>query len=95
MIALAEAVSFLILLGVAMPLKYFAEVPAAVLVVGWMHGALFIAFCAALAWVMLAARWPMGRSTLVFVAAFVPFAPFALDRRMRRYAEAFVAPGGE
>ena len=45
---LAEAVSFLVLLGVAMPLKYLAGMPQAVKVVGWAHGLLFMGFCAAL-----------------------------------------------
>src|SRR5262249_19012058 len=41
---LAEGVSFLLLLGVAMPLKYFADYPMAVTVVGTIHGVLFILF---------------------------------------------------
>ena len=43
-VALAEGVSFLVLLGIAMPLKYFANMPLAVTVVGGLHGILFIAF---------------------------------------------------
>ncbi len=46
-VAIAEGISFLILLFIAMPLKYFAELPEVVLYVGWIHGVLFItsAFC--------------------------------------------------
>ncbi|HTO03360.1 MAG TPA: DUF3817 domain-containing protein, partial [Opitutus sp.] len=36
-----EGVSFLVLLGIAMPLKYLAGEPAAVRVVGMAHGILF------------------------------------------------------
>ena len=40
--ALAEGVSYLLLLGVAMPLKYLADMPMAVKIVGWAHGLLFM-----------------------------------------------------
>ncbi len=84
----AEAVSFLLLLGVAMPLKYAAGRPGAVRVLGWIHGALFVMFCAALLRAHVRGRWPIGRSALVFVAALLPFGPFLIDRRHRRYEEA-------
>lgn len=84
-IALVEGVSFLILLGVAMPLKYFADLPMAVKWVGWIHGVLFIIFCAALWQTMLRIKWPLARGVAVFVAAVVPFGPFLLDRRMQLY----------
>jgi len=87
--AIVEGVSFLVLLLVAMPLKYFAGMPMAVKVAGWVHGVLFMALCAALLWTMIAARWPIGRGALVFVAALLPFGPFVLDRRMKQYAAEF------
>ena len=43
-----EGVSFLVLLGVAMPLKYFAGMPRAVTYFGWIHGVLFVLLCWAL-----------------------------------------------
>jgi integral membrane protein len=43
-VALAEGISFLVLLGIAMPLKYFANMPMAVTIVGGLHGVLFVAF---------------------------------------------------
>ena len=81
-IAIAEGVSYLLLLGIAMPLKYLANFPQAVSVVGWLHGALFVGLCAALLHTMVAARWPFLRGAVVFIAAVVPFGPFLLDRRM-------------
>jgi len=88
--ALVEGVSFLVLLGIAMPLKYFAGMPQAVSVVGWIHGVLFVVFCAALAHVFFRCRWPVWRAAVVFVAALLPFGPFVIDRRMRDLEE-----GGE
>jgi len=90
-IAMAEAVSFLVLIGVAMPLKYFAGLPVAVKGVGWIHGVLFAVFCAALLRTVIVAKWPAGRAALVFVAALLPFGPFLMDGRMRKYAAEFHA----
>lgn len=78
-----EAVSFLVLVGIAMPLKYVWHLPMGVRVAGSVHGVLFITFCVALARAAMAGRWPWSRVALVFVAALVPFGPFLLDRRMK------------
>jgi integral membrane protein len=88
-LGMIEAVSFLALLFIAMPLKYLGGMPMPVKVVGWTHGVLFVAFCAALLWTMLTARWPIGRAALIFVAALLPFGPFVVDRRMKGYAAEF------
>ncbi len=90
-LALVEGASFLVLLGVAMPLKYLAGMPMAVKVFGWAHGVLFMAVVAVLVWTMIAARWPLARGALVFVAALVPFGPLLLDRRMKDYAAEYEA----
>ncbi|HEV2296027.1 MAG TPA: DUF3817 domain-containing protein [Tepidisphaeraceae bacterium] len=89
LIGLIEAVSFLVLLFIAMPMKYFAGISMAVKVAGWAHGVLFVALVAALAWTMMAARWPMARGALVFAAALVPFGPFLIDPQMQSYASTF------
>ena len=86
-----EAVSFLLLVGVAMPLKYFAGLPQAVKIVGWIHGVLFIAFGVALLRVWIEARWPILRAAVVFIAALLPFGPFIVDRRMEVWDEEFRA----
>jgi integral membrane protein len=80
-----EAVSFLLLLGVAMPLKYAYGQPQYVKVLGWVHGILFFAFCAVLAMVHANANWPLKRSGLVFAAALLPFGPFVIDGRIRKW----------
>ncbi len=89
-VALAEAVSYLILLGIAMPLKYLAGQPLAVKITGMIHGILFVVFCVALLRVMLEARWPFQRCALIFIASFIPFVPFFLDRRMKEWEQAAV-----
>lgn len=83
LLAKVEAISFLVLLGVAMPLKYWADLPLAVKLVGWVHGMLFVGLCALLAHVTLTTEWPTRRAALVFVAALIPFGPFLIDRQLQ------------
>ena len=82
-VGMIEAVSFLLLLGVAMPLKYFAGMPVAVKIAGWIHGLLFIAFGLCLLVAHGERRWSMRWSALVLVAALLPFGPFVIDRRLK------------
>jgi len=84
-IALIEGVSFLVLLGLAMPLKYIFGIPEAVKIVGWLHGVLFILVLVFLAQVMISFRWPILRGGLVVLAALVPFGPFLIDHRLKQY----------
>ncbi|MFW5920393.1 MAG: DUF3817 domain-containing protein [Polyangiales bacterium] len=83
LVGMLEGVSFILLLGIAMPLKYFAGHPLPVKVVGWAHGLLFLLYCAALLQVWRGQPWSFGRATVAFVAALLPFGPFLLDRRIR------------
>jgi integral membrane protein len=83
-----EGVSFLVLLCVAMPLKYAAGMPMAVKVVGWAHGVLFILFVASLWAARKEARLPARLSAMVFLAALLPFGPFVIDRRLEQFVKA-------
>jgi integral membrane protein len=71
-IGIAEGISLLALLGIAMPLKYFAGRPEAVKIIGWMHGILFIAFIAVLLLTWLQKRWPFKNVIYGVIAAFIP-----------------------
>jgi integral membrane protein len=90
-IALIEAVSYVLLLGVAMPLKYWAGDPRAVKVLGMGHGVLFLLLVWLLARAVFEARWPVGRVLLLFVASLVPIWPFLLDRRVKAWIAASAA----
>ena len=83
-IGLVEGVSFLVLLGIAMPLKYFAGMPMAVKIVGWAHGVLFVAYCAAIVSARRAAGWGLRQPSGIVLAALLPFGPFVLDRWLKR-----------
>ena len=84
MVALLEGSSFVALLFIAMPLKYFAGLPLAVRIVGSVHGLLFLMFMAALYRAGRERDWPLRRWLLAFVASIVPFATFIFDRSLRR-----------
>lgn len=83
-----EGVSFLVLLGVAMPLKYYWGEPQAVRVVGMAHGVLFIAYVAAAAQAWLEHDWPWQRAALVIAASLVPFGTFYADVKWLRTGRA-------
>ena len=79
-----EGVSFLILLGIAMPLKYLADMPVAVKIAGWTHGILFIVFCLALLRAKRFAGWSLREAGVLLLAALLPCGPFVVDARLKR-----------
>jgi len=81
-IGFTEGISFLLLMGVAMPLKYLADQPLAVTYVGWAHGLLFILLCLATFQAWAGGALSFRRSLIVFCAALFPFGPFLIDRRL-------------
>ena len=87
-VGLVEGVSFLLLLGIAMPLKYLAGMPLAVKYTGWAHGVLFVGYCLALLPARDAAGWSWMRTAHAFAMSLLPFGPFLHDGRLRREDEA-------
>ena len=83
-IATAEGISFLLLLFIAMPLKYFAGLPQAVKMVGWAHGVLFIAFLIMAYMVKVELKKSFLWLLKAFAASIIPFGTFWLNRQMRR-----------
>ncbi len=79
---IAEGISFLVLLGIAMPLKYFADQPLAVRYVGWAHGLLFILYALAILQAWAGSALPFRRAVMAFIAALVPFGPFVVDKKL-------------
>jgi integral membrane protein len=79
-----EGSSLLVLMGIAMPLKYLAGRPRAVEIVGWIHGVLFVVYSLLLLEALLDRKWPLRRAALLFIAAFLPFGTFVVDGRLRR-----------
>jgi integral membrane protein len=86
MIGIAEGISFLVLLLIAMPLKYLMNIPEAVKIMGWIHGALFVAFI----YFGFEVMGSLNKSFLWFLkaltAAFVPLGTFFFDRQLKKEA---------
>ena len=83
-IAFAEGVSYILLLFIAMPMKYFFDQPAAVKYVGWAHGVLFIAYVVFLLACWSKYKWSFQRVAFFFVASLLPFVPFVVERRLKK-----------
>ncbi len=79
-----EGISFLVLLLVAMPLKYFADWPAGVRVVGMAHGVLFVLYVWAAIQAAVEHDWRLKRTAAVLIASFLPAGPFVVDARILR-----------
>jgi integral membrane protein len=82
-VGIIEGVSFLLLLGIAMPLKYLAGWPQAVRVVGMAHGLLWLLYLVAAANAAHAVRWPLSRILMVLAASVLPAGPFFIDGWLR------------
>lgn len=87
MIGIAEGISFLVLLLIAMPLKYFMHLPEAVKVMGWIHGALFVSFIYFAFEVMGSLNKPFSWFVKAFAAAFIPLGTFVFDKQLKRDAD--------
>ena len=82
--AFLEGVSFLILLGIAMPLKYVWGMPEWVRAVGMAHGLLFVAYVALVAVIHAEDDWAYRKTALALVASLVPFGTFWADVKLFR-----------
>jgi integral membrane protein len=79
-VSIAEATSFLLLLLVAMPLKYGADTPQGVQVMGPIHGVLFLAYVGLVLIVRGQLGWDAMRTVLALIAAVLPVAPYFVER---------------
>lgn len=91
LIGLIEGISFLVLLGIAMPLKYAAGMPLAVKYVGWAHGGLFMLYLAALGQASGETDWGLKKIAAAFIASVVPFGTFIYDRQLKADEQALLA----
>ncbi|OON66993.1 DUF3817 domain-containing protein [Hymenobacter sp. CRA2] len=83
LLGLAEGLSLLLLLGVAVPLKYLRHDPTWVEALGPVHGLLFLLFVLNTLRVGVEYRWRFGQTTWkVLLACVVPFGTFYIDRHL-------------
>lgn len=84
LIGFIEGVSFLVLLLIAMPLKYYWDFPMAVKITGWIHGVLFILYIVAVLMAIQAMKWSLFSVLVALGASLIPIGTFMLDRSLKR-----------
>jgi integral membrane protein len=83
-VAFLEGLSFLVLLGVAMPLKYLGGVALATRVVGLFHGLAFLAYVVVVVDALATKAWPNRTVALGLLAAFLPAGTFVFVSHVRK-----------
>lgn len=83
-ISIAEGTSFLLLLFIAMPLKYLGQNPILVKWLGPVHGGLFLLYLVSVVVVARLLKWRWFHVVLAFIASVVPFGPFVFEAWLRR-----------
>ncbi|WP_350291323.1 DUF3817 domain-containing protein [uncultured Croceitalea sp.] len=79
--AILEGISYLLIFGLTMPLKYWAEIGEPNKVVGMAHGILFILFVVLAGIVCWERKWSIKRFVIFFIASLLPFGTFYIDKK--------------
>lgn len=76
-----EGLSYILLLFVAVPVKYTMGNPALVKALGMPHGILFVLYLILAANLSTEHEWPKKRLLLAFIASLLPFGTFIFDHK--------------
>ena len=79
--AILEGISYLLLFGFTMPLKYWAGILEPNKVVGYAHGVLFILYGVLALVFCWERKWSIKRFLILFVASLLPFGTFYADKK--------------
>lgn len=80
-ISILEGISFLVLLGIAMPLKYIWHMDQMVKMVGWAHGLLFVLYIGGAIYMFKKLNWSYMDLFIVVMCSVLPFGPFYAERK--------------
>ena len=80
-VSILEGLSFLLLLFIAMPLKYIWSMPQMVQQVGMAHGVLFVAYVIGAIWLFRPLNWNFKELLVVLGCSLVPFGPFYVEKK--------------
>lgn len=83
-IALLEGVSYLLLLGVCMPLKYIFNLPQYTYPVGLAHGVLFVSYCMLVIIYAKKMQWTLKQVAFLEFLSLLPFGTFYAEKRWFR-----------
>ncbi len=85
LVSFLEGVSYLLLLFIVMPIKYLADNPLPVKIIGMGHGVLFILFMIFLLESMKKHEWGNNFSIKLFICSLLPFGTFFMDKKLKTY----------
>ena len=80
-VALLEGVSYLLLLFVAVPIKYLMDDPQYVKMLGMPHGMLFIGYVVLAFLIRSDYKWNSRQFMVVLIASVIPFGTFYVDKK--------------
>ncbi len=79
-VALLEGLSYILLLFIAVPIKYLAGDPQYVKLLGMPHGILFLAYIVLAIMLASELKWTKKTLFIVLLASIIPFGTFYVDR---------------
>ena len=82
MLAIWEGISYLLLVGICMPLKYIFDIPEPTHPIGLAHGVLFVTYCLMVLVLTLQLKWSFKTMFLAGIASLLPFGTFVADKRI-------------
>ena len=83
-VSIIEGISFLLLVFIAMPIKYLGDNPYPVKIVGMGHGVLFILFIIVLLAAQVKYKWNMKISSLLFIYSLIPFGFILIEKAIKK-----------
>lgn len=84
-VALLEGVSYILLLFIAVPIKYIQGNPEYVKLLGMPHGLLFVAYVVLAIVVGMELKWNVKTMFIVLIASILPFGTFYVDRKYLKF----------
>ena len=83
-IAFFEGISYILLLFIAVPIKYVFDDPTYVKMIGMPHGVLFMIYIIFSFIVNIKLKWNMKELFIILIASLVPLGTFYVDRKYLR-----------
>jgi integral membrane protein len=80
-VALLEGISYILLLFIAVPIKYIQGNPEYVKLLGMPHGLLFVAYVVLAIVIGMELKWNMKTMFIVLIASILPFGTFYVDKK--------------
>jgi integral membrane protein len=79
-----DGISLLLLLGIAMPLKYIWGLEQAVTIMGSIHGGIFSVYALTILYAAIRVKWSLLWPAAAVIVAFIPLGNFLLDWKLKK-----------